>query len=666
MLDELKRRIDSWFSRTTRPAGHAAFNPAPPDRRPATAEALEHYRLGLQHLNESRAAEALSCFDLAIAASPGLADAHHCAGLALRKLGRREEAAASFQRAIDIEPHHVRALSSHGMMCLDLGRDEEASDSFNLALAFDPNCAAALLGLGALCQRQKRANDAIGYYRRAVELDAESPGALASLSALSQELGNDRDALMYLERVSALTPNVAEVECNLGVLLLKAGRTQDAAARLRRAIALRTEFPEAHFNLGNALCKCDDLHAGIECYHAALALRPEYPEAYRNLGNAYRLCGEPERALASSRMALSLRPDYAEAQLDMGAASYDLGRVHDAIACYQRALAFRVDYPEAQLNLGLAWLAIGDFERGWAGYDWRFRQTDPDNHVVKRAFAPPEWRGEELAGRSILIWAEQGISDQLLFAGMFAEIARAARSCVIECAEKLVPLLARSFPAAHVVPLTDPPHPDTQAGLDFQVGAGSLARWLRPTLASFPHRAGYLVADEKRVEYWRSRVAALGAGLKVGFSWRSGNLKGVRALFSTQLDQWGELFRIPGVHWVCLQYDDCGTELEAASRRSGVELHRFDSVNYFDDLDEVSALVTALDLVISAPTAVSVQAAALGREVWQMNYGVDWQAHGTSGNPWLPTLTRYERRADRSWDDVISDIARQLAVRARK
>jgi tetratricopeptide (TPR) repeat protein len=618
--------------------------------------------LGL--LKDSKPAEALARFENAIAASPRYADAHHNRGLALRALDRREEALASFQRAIEIEHDHVSALTHQGLTCLELGRREDAVDCLNLALAFDADCVPAHLGLASFYAADDPA-EAIEHLKRAAQLEPQSPVPFVSLGSLLERLGEHDRALACLERAVALAPGVAEVEHNLGALCLKLERPQDAAIHLERAVALRPDLPEAHLNLGNALLACGNGDGALEHYMRAIALRPDYAEAHHNLGNVYRFRSDSARALAAYEAALALKPDYAEAQLKIGVVLYDHGCIEDAISCYHKALSLRPDFPEAQLNLGLAWLALGEFERGWAGYEWRFRQNAADNRVVKRAFRCPEWQGENLAGKSVLIWAEQGISDQIQFASMLGEIVGTAGACVVECAEKLVPLLARSLPEAKVVSLAKAEHTASERKVDFHIAAGSVARWLRPSLRSFPRRAAYLFADPGRVEHWRQRLRQLGPGLKVGFSWRSGDLKGVRALFSTRLEQWGELFRVPDVHWVCLQYDDCAAELEGARRRFGVRLNRFAEVDYRDDLDEVSALMGALDLVISAPTAVSIQAAALGLEVWQMNYGVDWQAHGTAGNLWFPTLIRHARRPDQAWEEILAGIALILAARAQ-
>jgi hypothetical protein len=303
-------------------------------------------------------------------------------------------------------------------------------------------------------------------------------------------------------------------------------------------------------------------------------------------------------------------------------------------------------------------LACGDLEAGWRDYESRFDPGRGEDRVLRPALPKPEWQGEDLTGKSILVWWEQGIGDQILFAGLLPELIERARRCTLLCAPKLVTLFGRSFPDARVAAQIDATNPaDT---FDVQVAAGSVARWLRPTLASFPNRSGYLVADPQRVAYWRERLAGIGGGLKVGFCWRSGLLKGERAFEYTSLSQWGPIFAVAGVHFVNLQYDECMKELDQARRDFGVTLHHFPEVDMFDDLDETAALMKALDLVISAQTSVSALAGALGVACWQMSCGTDWPALGAENNPWYPTMKCFRRTWEQPWSEPIERIASEL------
>jgi tetratricopeptide (TPR) repeat protein len=456
-------------------------------------------------------------------------------------------------------------------------------------------------------------------------------------------------------------PDHAEALHLLGNVLKLQGRLDEAVAVLKRAVGREAAPAELHFTLAECLCERGDI-AQAEIHHRrAIEINPDFVPAYVNLSNMLRREDRLEEAVECLRAAIRLHPESAEAQHNLGKALYENGRGPEALAPFERAATLAPGDADMRYNYSEALLSAGKLGRGWEEYEFRFEMSH--DATPRRPFGQPRWRGEDPAGKTLLVWAEQGIGDEILFAALYEDLVESGARCLFECAPKLVPLFTRSFPGAQVVPRSDPPHPLTAEGIDYQCAAGSVARYLRPTLESFPSRP-FLAADEARVQYWRERYAALGPGLKVGFGWRSSNLRGKRVLACTRLEQWGPLFAVPGVHWVCLQYDQCEAELAAARREFGVELHRFGEVDYFDDLAEVAAMMKALDLVISAPTEVSLQAAALGVETWQMSYGPDWQTHGTEGNVWLPRTVRFERRRGETWPEVLETVASRLVARA--
>jgi tetratricopeptide (TPR) repeat protein len=581
-------------------------------------------------------------------------------GQTLQSAGRLEEALASYARAIELKHDYVDALNAQAVAYLNLGRLEEAEDAFNLAVAFDPASAGAFFGLGLIASERAADEDARSCFQRAAELDPALVPAHARLGTLAYSRDRFEEATAHFQRAVQLQSELPELQSNLGLALTRTGRHEEAIAHLRRAIELRPDFAEAHFNLGAACREAGRLEDALASYRDACAVRPGYAEACNGLGNVHRDLGAFEEALGCYRQALAADPAYAEAQYNAGVALHYQEHTAEAIVAYERACVMKPGYLEARFNLALAHLTAGDLARGWEGYDLRFEHPQEENRVNVGRFPYPLWKGEALAGRSILVWGEQGIGDELFFAGLYAEIAQAAGGCVIECAPKLAPLFARSFPPAAVVPRTDPLHPATQGAFDFHVPAGSLPRYLRPDLERFPARRGYLVPDPGRVAYWRAWLAALGPGLKVGFCWRSTNVKGDRALACTRIEQWQPILSTPGAVFVSLQYDECAAELALGRERSGAQLHVCPGVDLFNDLDEVAAIMSALDLVISAPTAVAVLAGAVGVETWQMNYGPDWQLLGGRRSPWFPGMTQYRRAWNQAWEEIIDEIANDL------
>jgi hypothetical protein len=196
--------------------------------------------------------------------------------------------------------------------------------------------------------------------------------------------------------------------------------------------------------------------------------------------------------------------------------------------------------------------------------------------------------------------------------------------------------------------------------IDVQVAMGSLPRQLRKSLDDFPRHHGYLRAEPARIDAWRKRLAVIGRGPKVGISWRGGTYKTRSPVRSIPLEQWAPVLGIDGVHFIDLQYSDCGKEVDAAEARYGLRIHRWPEAR--EDFDETAALVSALDLVVSVCTAVIHLGGALGRPVWVMApLSPEWR-YGIRGDsmPWYPSVRIFRQPSRGAWGPVIEDVAQSL------
>jgi len=522
---------------------------------------------------------------------------------------------------LELLEHHP----NHGLLWKLLGASrqllkKEALSDLTKAVELLPNDPEAWVNLGVAFTTRGRYAEAIAHLNKAVQIKPDYADAYGRLGMAYQFMERYADALIFYEKALSLDANIADSHNNLGIVLTTIGRLEEAVIHLRRAIELEPLRSNAYKNLANALQFLGDLEGAAACSYQALGLWPKDVPGLTNLGNILNR----------------------------------LGRDDEAIQCYEIALALDPGNTAALYNRSFSMLCMGRLAEGWADYDYR-----PPRSEMRHATLP-HWSGEDLTGKSIVIWGEQGIGDELLFASMYAEVIERAGRCVIECHSKLLPLFTRTFTQAQVTVKTNPPDPAIVDNLDYQCAAGSLARWLRPTLASFPERESYLTPSADRVEYWRDRLAQLGSGPKIGFCWRSMKNHGSRMLYYTKLDLWGPILSTPGVHFVNLQYDECDDELDAARQQFGVPLHAFPEVDLLNDLDEASALTQALDLVISAGTASSVIAAGLGVPTWLIEHTRGWDMLGTEYNPWLPTSRKFCRNWNQPWSEVIAEIAQLL------
>ena len=439
----------------------------------------------------------------------------------------------------------------------------------------------------------------------------------------------------------------------LGVVATQGGRLEEGAALIRRAIAAHAGGVSYYVNLGNIVQAQGELDEAVELYRHALRLRPELLEALVNLANVLMARGDLEESEACYGRALGLNPESAEAHYNLGNVLELKGDMDGALAEFETALRLRPDYAQAAFGRAMGLLTQGKFEAGWKEYEWRWLSID---HVTPwRTYREPAWVGERMEVGSVLIWREQGIGDEVMFAGMIADAVRTGTRCILECDARLQPIFERSFPEVTVV---------TESGEDLDVVAqlpsGSLPGLFRRTEVEFcAGGEAYLMADGARRDAMRARYSD--GRPVVGLAWYTANRKSGR-LRSVDLGVLARLFEGTDVRWVSLQYGDFDG-LEEQARGLPICVDR--EVDQLVDLDGFAAQVAAMDLVITIDNSTAHLAGALGVPVWVMLPAVaDWRwMEGREDSPWYGSMRLFRQAATGDWGGVVERVREELIVR---
>ena len=420
--------------------------------------------------------------------------------------------------------------------------------------------------------------------------------------------------------------------------------------------------------LGVSLYARGDYEAAIAAYRRAQGAGVGDKRLFNNLGLACRETGDFSSALGAFEHALKLDPRYAVAWCNLGLVQQDLGNVEDALGSFSRALELDPSIEEARWYAAVVRLRERDYVAGWGAYEGRWQSRT----AREVPFRFPAWRGESLVGRHVLIYAEQGLGDQIMFASCVSHMVENAGRVTLECSRKLESLFRRSFPQVTVVgSLTnDRRVPEWVQGLghvDYQVAIGSLPGHFRRNAEQFPVHSGYLRADPERVEYWRERLRLAGTGPWIGLSWQGGAPGTRRRLRSLPLEALLPLIQAIPANFVSLQYTPCSEEIDMFRREHGVLLHHWSEA--IEDYDETAALVSALDLVVSVCTSVIHLAGALGRPTKVLvPFSAEWR-YGRCGRqmPWYPSVELFRQPAPGAWEPVLREATGEaLAVLAAK
>jgi tetratricopeptide (TPR) repeat protein len=581
--------------------------------------------LGVIFHQRGQHAQAVRQIDLALRRSPQNPFALNNRGVALGELKRFDEALASFDRAIAAQPDYADAHSNRGNMLKAVGRFAEALASFDRALALRPDFAEAHSNRGDVLATMKR------------------PG----------------QALDACDRALVLRPDFAEAHCNRGNALQGLQRFEEAVAACDRALTLQPDFAEAHSNRGNALHELGRFDEALAACDRAVVLRPDFAAAHCNRGNALQELARFDDAVAAYDRALVLQPDFADAHYNRGNALGALKRSEAALAGFARAVELRPDFADAHFNEALCRLVAGDLARGWEKYEWRWQTTQIGD--AKRVFDRPLWLDtQDIAGKTILLHAEQGMGDTIQFCRYVPLVAERGARVILEVPAPLHELMRSLGGGARIVTMGE-------ALPDFDVHCPllSLPLAFRTTLDTIPARTPYLYAAADKARVWRDRFGSHDRP-RVGLVW-AGNprkeLPGAHRIDrrrSMAFDRLAPLFAITDSEFYSLQKGDAAVaQLRASPSRERV-------VDWTDDLHDFSdtaALIENLDLVIAVDTSVAHLAGALGKPFWLLNRDdTCWRwLRDRDDSPWYPTARQFRQDDGRDWDNVIARVQAALA-----
>ena len=631
--------------------------------RPGNVDAL--YLLGEIANRTGRHERGIELIGKAIAANGGVAAFHHELGVALSAKQDSVGAEASFARAAELAPEDLQILTSLGNQQLDLGKASAAEQSFREIERRFPGLIGTKVNLGSALTAQNRLDEATALLNDALKEDPFCVQALINLSVISLKRKDISGAQRQLERALGIDPLSFEARYNLAVVLMKQRQLPEAMRMLEEAARLRPDHPHVRHNLAHLRWHRGEYAAAEQALRDVIRLAPEKVDSAVDLGKVLLEAGRVGDALEHMRGVLQRRPDLAMVQVISGYALEMAGEFDQAMACYERALALDPEDVQAHINRANLWILNGDFERGWPEYEWRARIAELVTAYARYPIA--RWDGSPLAGRSLLVHAEQGLGDEIMHASCIPDAIAQAGHCVIECADRLVPLFSRSFPQATVRAVAKG---DTGEWLknvppiDVQIPAGSLPMHLRQKASDFPRERAYLKADPARVAQWRERLAGLQPGLRVGLSWRGGTSLTRNTLRSIPLERLLPLLQQKDVSFVSLQYGDASDEMDRVTRRHGVAIHHWPEA--IDDYEETAALLCALDLTVSVCTAVVHLGGALGRPVWVMAPLRPEARYGVRGDtmPWYASVQMFRQPRVDDWDSVIANVARGVSALA--
>jgi hypothetical protein len=461
------------------------------------------------------------------------------------------------------------------------------------------------------------------------------------LGRLAFRMGMPELAVKFFIHYLNERPGAIEGVNNLACALRDLNRCEEAIEVLRSAIQTNPEQPLLWNTLGTVMCSLGDGQTGLTFFDEALRLAPEFGKAYHNRAYAKLDLGDPEGSLVDCEQAIPL--------------------VEDA-----------EDLATIQFGRATILLALGRVAEGWKEYEVRFSKDlveAPRFTIDITRWSP----GQALAGKSLMICAEQGLGDEVMFANMLPDIIEALGpegKLTLAVERRLIPLFQRSFPSVTVTPhrtvsyegrvYRGAPEIKDWSGFDFWAPMGAFLETFRPSVAAFPNRPNFLDADPVRVAHWRRELEKAPKGPKVGLLWKSLKLNGERARQFSPFMLWRPVFETPGVTFVNLQYGDCSEEIALAKEEFGVDIWQPPGIDLKQDLDDVAALCCAMDLIVGFSNATTNLGGACGAPIWMLTGASAWTRLGAQSWPWYPQTRCFITPNYNDWDPTMQEVGAAL------
>jgi tetratricopeptide (TPR) repeat protein len=562
--------------------------------------------------------EAVACFRQATILAPDDPTSWALLAETLNGLGRSVEAQECAKRVQQINTRSMRPptnQSKHASSRKSPTKQSRVKSTDVKSLSLDE-----IMFFAQSLYKQGRFAEALDAYWQALALRVAFVPALYGVGLCQMHLNNDEEAISSLKQVLEQVPDHALALHEMVQALIKRRRPEDAETYARKLVQLTPRIAQAHIDLGIVLTYQFRLQEAAICYQRALELNPQDASIYNNLGTVALLTGDMEDA---------------------------------ALYC-SRALELQPNFPDAAANLGFVLLLQGDFDRGWMYHEARLHSA---NFTALRT-PYPFWDGSSIAGKTILVRAEQGIGDTIHFI-RYLPLLKARGAHIKFIGPPVLRDLLTSLGCIDEWLNVQQEQP--VVGVDLYAPLLSLPFRFGTRLETIPAHVPYIAPSLQLRERWRERLASY-PGYRVGIVW-AGNPDFTRDRErSCPLHHFLPLFGIPGISLFSLQKGERATaqiaELPEDKRPIdlGGELHT---------LDDTAAAIINLDLVISVDTSVAHLAGALAHPVWTLlPHSPDWRwLLNRSDSPWYPTMRLFRQPAQHDWESVFRDVAGALIAR---
>ena len=568
--------------------------------------------------------EGVKLFEYIIEINPKNCDGYYNLAVFLQKKKQYEEALLNYKKVLELDEKNINAVYNIGNILIDLEDYKNATQYFQKVIEFDPN----------------------------------SDDALSNLGFLHLELGKHERAVEYLNKAILINPNNFSALNNLGKVHEEMFLYSDALRYFNAAIRVKPDYAEAYSNRGVILNQLKEYSSALIDFERALALNPLAAEVHSNKGNALKEMMKYEEALQSYTTAVSLKHNFAEAYSNRGVALKELKLYEEALNNFEKAIISEPGYPNGYFNKSILLLMIRNFDEGWKlYYDWRWSSTQLGSAKLKTSI--PHWdRKIDNAGIKILLWAEQGIGDEIFYFGILKNFTAIKSKITVSADPRLHSLFKKSMPEIELINSKTVDKVNIENLFDYQAPIGDIGFLCEVDKALQNKTAkDFLQINQNKCIEIKNKNPFLSGKFVCGISWKSNN-KDIGITKSLNLIDLSPLLSIENVVFVSLQYGSTADEIEFVEKKIGIKIHTIGDLDIFNDIDGLVSLISLCNLVVTTSNITAHLTGAIGKKgmvLIPFSKGKIWYWHsGVGPSLWYPSLELVSQLQMNDWTDPIN------------
>jgi len=615
------------------------------------------FSLANEYYSKGDLRQAASIYNKILKSFPDNVDALHFMGIIYYQLGDHDSAIKYIERELHLNPLSAEAYNNLGLVMRGKGNLNDAISLFKKAIELKPYFANAYYNLGLTYQDMKEYDKAIYNYERAIKIEPNFVEAYNNLGIVLRKVFRLDESVACFKKALQINPNLANTYNNLGLSYQDKEQYDEALKCYQKALQLNPNLADAYNNIGNVLRTKEEFEDSLKYYEKALSLNPNLPESYIGIGCYYQQKEDMDKAMIYYKKALSIDGDSKDAYFSMGAIYSEKGMNDESIDCYRKAISINPNFVYPHYNISFCLLLKGNFEEGWAEYEWRWKTKEFE--ALRRDFGKPRWYGEEIRGKRIFLTCEQGLGDAI----QFVRYAKRVKDLGAEVILEVPKVLHRLFMYVEgidslVIVGSELPNFDVYCPLL------SLPYVFKTNLETIPNEVPYIKVNSETIEMWGEKIEKGKDRLNVGIAW-TGNPKHKRDKYrSIRLEKFAIFNELKGVRYYSLQVGVGSEQLKEV----GSKFEIVDLTGEIKDFFDTAGLIMNLDLVITVDTSVAHLAGALGKQVWVfIPFVPDWRwMLNREDSPWYPTMRLFRQNERNDWDSVIKRVYEELGKLVNK